>query len=105
MLGIVTAVIVKAFPETEATLSSFILGNSTDGSQLISRDDFFVALKVFWQSFPAWTDANAYSFFFVFNTEGQLTLDMKNFLTPRHTPESPNKLMKPFFDTVQPSNP
>jgi FAD/FMN-containing dehydrogenase len=34
--GVVMSVIVKAFPDTDATLSTFVLGNSTDGSQLVS---------------------------------------------------------------------
>ncbi|KAF1852164.1 uncharacterized protein K460DRAFT_392285 [Cucurbitaria berberidis CBS 394.84] len=99
--GIVTSVIVKAFPETDVTLSSFVLGNSTDGTQFVSRANFFKVLRVLWESFPAWTDANTYSFFFVFNTNGQLTLDMRNFFAPGHTPGSYNNLTKPFFYTVK----
>lgn len=99
--GVVTSAIVKAYPETDVTLSTYVLGNSTDGTQLVSRESFFKALRVLWQSFPAWTDANTYSFFFVFNTNGQLTLDMRNFFAPGHTPESLENLKKPFFDTVK----
>lgn len=77
--GVVTSVIVKAFPDTDAKLSTFVLGNSTDGTQLVSRENFFKAVRVFWESFPAYTDANTYSFFFIFNPKGQLTLDMKGF--------------------------
>jgi len=80
--GVVTSVIVKAFPDTDATLSTFVLGNSTDGTHLVSRESFFKAVRVFWESFPAYTAANAYSFFFIFNTKGQLTLDMKAFYAP-----------------------
>ena len=80
--GVVTSVIVKAFPDTDATLSTFILGNSTDGTQLVSRENFFKAVRVLWKSFPEYTDAKTYSFFFIFNTGGQLTLDMKAFYAP-----------------------
>lgn len=80
--GVVTSVIVKAFPDTDATLSTFVLGNSTDGTQLVSRENFFKAVRVFWESFPAYTDAKTYSFFFIFNTNGQLRLDMKAFYAP-----------------------
>lgn len=99
-LGVVTSVVVKAYVNTPVTLLSFMLGNSTDGSHVVPRNDFFKALKVLWQSFPALTDANTYSFFFVFNTNGQLTLDMRNFFAVGHSPESLDALMKPFFDTV-----
>ena len=99
--GVVTSIIVKVFPETDVTLSTYILGNSTDGKNLVSRTNFFKALRVMWESFPAWTDANTYSFFFVFNTNGQLTLDMMNFFAPTHTPESLDNLTKPFFDAVE----
>lgn len=80
--GVVTSVIIKAFPDTDTTLSTFVLGNSTDGSQLVSREDFFKAVRVFWESFPAYTAANTYSFFFIFKTNGQLILDMKAFHAP-----------------------
>lgn len=99
--GIVTSVIVKAYPDIDVTLSTYVLGNSTDGSRLVSRANFFKALRVLWESFPAWTDANTYSFFFVFNTNGQLTLDMRNFFAPGHTPESYSALTKPFFYAVE----
>ena len=84
--GVVTSVIVKAFSDTDATLSTFVFGNSTDGTHLVSRDNFFKAVRVFWESFPAYTDANTYSFFFIFNTNGQLTLDMKAFYAPGKAP-------------------
>lgn len=80
--GVVTSVVVKAFPDTHATLSTFVLGNSTDGERLVSRDNFFKAVRVLWESFPTYTDAKTYSFFFIFNTNGQLTLDMKAFYAP-----------------------
>lgn len=83
--GVVTSVIVKAFPDTDATLSAFVLGNSTDWMQLISRESFFKAVGVLWECFPAYTDANTYSFFFIFNTKGQLTLDMKAIYAPSRT--------------------
>ena len=58
------------------------LGNSTDGKQLVSRESFFKAVRVLWKSFPEYTDAKTYSFFFIFNNGGQLTLDMKAFYAP-----------------------
>ena len=45
--GVVTSVNVKAFPDTDATLSTFVLGNSTNGSQTVSRENFFKAVRVF----------------------------------------------------------
>lgn len=80
--GVVTSVVVKAFPDTNVTLSTFILGNSTDGTDFVSHENFFKAVRVIWESFPAYTDAKTYSFFFLFNTNGQLTLDMKAFYAP-----------------------
>lgn len=83
--GVVTFVIVKAFPDRDATLSTFVLSNSTDGTQLVSRESFSKAVRVLWESFPVYTEANAHSFFFIFNTKGQLTLDMKAFYAPGKT--------------------
>lgn len=97
--GVVTSVVVKAFPQTDVTLSAWILGNSTYGTQLVSRDNF-KAIRVFWEMFPIMTDAKTYSFFFIFNNNGQLSFDMKNFFAPTHTEKSLTTLLKPFFDAV-----
>lgn len=99
--GIVTSVITKAHPNTDVTLTSFILGNSTDGTQTVSRENFFKAVRKFWELFPEYTDARTYSFFFIFNTDGQLTLDMKNFFAPGHTPDSLAKLMSSWMQTIK----
>ncbi|KAF2876295.1 hypothetical protein BDV95DRAFT_625581 [Massariosphaeria phaeospora] len=99
--GVVTSVIIKAHPKIDVTHSTFVLGNSTDGTQLVSRENFFKGVRKFFESFPTFTDAGTYSFFFIFNTNGQLTLDMKSFFAPGHTKESYNKLTKPFFDTAK----
>lgn len=99
--GIVTSAIVKAHPKIEVTHSTFVLGNSTDGTQIVSRENFWEGVKKFWESFPAYTDAGTYSFFFLFNTNGQLTLDMKSFFAPGHTKESYQKLTKPWFHAVK----
>lgn len=99
--GIVTSVIVKAFPQTDVSVSSWVLGNSTDGTQVVSRADFFQALRIFWEMFPTMTSARTYSFFFIFNTNGQLTMDMRNFFAPTHTPASLDKLLSPFFAAVK----
>jgi hypothetical protein len=99
--GIVTSVIVKAHPNTDATLSTFILGNSTDGKQLVSRENFFKGVRKYWELFPTYTDAGTYSFFFIFNRDGQLTLDMKAFFAPGHTKESFQNLTSSWMETIQ----
>lgn len=96
--GIVTSAIVKAHPKIEVTHSTFVLGNSTDGTQIVSRENFWEGVKKFWESFPAYTDAGTYSFFFLFNTNGQLTLDMKSFFAPGHTKESYQKPHRRYHD-------
>lgn len=99
--GVVTSVIIKAHPKIDVTHSTFVLGNSTNGTQLVSRDNFFKGVRKFWESFPTYTDAGTYSWFFIFNTNGQLTLEMKSFFAPGHTKESYRNLTKPFFDAVE----
>ncbi|PSN61319.1 FAD-binding domain-containing protein [Corynespora cassiicola Philippines] len=99
--GIVTSAIFKAHPRIDVTYSTFVLGNSSDGTQLVSRENFFKAVRTFWDLFPTMTDAGTYSFFFIFNTDGQLTLDMRTFFAPGHTPESYLNLTKPLWDIVE----
>lgn len=99
--GIVTSAIIKAHPKIQVTHSTFMLGNSTDASQLVSRENFFQVLRFFWESFPAYTDAGTYSFFHILNTNGQITLRMTSWFAPGHTKESFANLSKPFFDKVE----
>lgn len=99
--GVITSVVVKAFPQTDVTFSTWTLGNSTDGTQVVSRDNFLKAVRVFWEMFPTMTDARTYSFFFIFNTNGQLSFDMRTFFAPTHTEESLAVLLEPFFDAVK----
>ncbi|KAF2272840.1 FAD/FMN-containing isoamyl alcohol oxidase-like protein MreA [Westerdykella ornata] len=99
--GIVTSVIVKAHPNTDATLSTFVLGNSTDGKQIVSRENFFKGVRKYWELFPTYTDAGTYSFFFIFNRDGQLTLDMKAFFAPGYTKEAFQNLTSSWMQTIQ----
>ncbi|KAF2005163.1 FAD/FMN-containing isoamyl alcohol oxidase-like protein MreA [Amniculicola lignicola CBS 123094] len=96
--GVVVSATVKAFPNTQVTKSSFVLGNTT--TQTVSQDVFWKGVRKYWESFPEYTDAGTYSFFFLWNRGGQLSLDMRAFFAPGHTPESLNKLLKPWFDLV-----
>ncbi|KAF2727126.1 FAD-binding domain-containing protein [Polyplosphaeria fusca] len=96
--GVVTSAIVRAHPKIDVTVSEFTLGNTTN--QTVSREGFFTGLRTYWESFPDYTDAGTYSWFLVFNTNGQLSLKM-TFFAPGHTMESFRNLTKPWFDAIK----
>jgi hypothetical protein len=96
--GVVTSAIVKVHPKIHVTHSTFELGNTTD--QKVSREDFWKGVRKYWELYPTFTDAGTYSWYFIFNTDGQLTLRMRSFFAPGHTVESYKNLTKPWFDRI-----
>ncbi|KAF2019530.1 FAD-binding domain-containing protein [Aaosphaeria arxii CBS 175.79] len=96
--GIVTSAIVKVHPKIQVTHSTFELGNTTN--QTVSRENFWKGVRKYWEMYPEFTDAGTYSWYFIFNTDGQLTLRMRSFFVPGHTIESYNNLTKPLFDRI-----
>jgi hypothetical protein len=96
--GVVISAIVKVHPKIDVTHSTFELGNTT--IQKVSRDDFWKVVRKYWELYPTFTAAGTYSWYFLFNTNGELTLRMRSFFAPGHTLASYRKLTKPLFDLV-----
>lgn len=97
--GVVTSAIVKVHPKIHVTHSTFELGNTTN--QTVSREDFWKGVRAYWELYPTFTDAGTYSWYFIYNTNGQLTLKMLSFFAPGHTLESYRNLIKPWFDRIE----
>lgn len=96
--GVVTSAIVKVHPQIHVTHSTFELGNTTN--QTVSRENFWKGVRKYWELYPTFTDAGTYSWYFLFNTDGQLTLRMRSFFAPGHTLESYRNLTRPLFDRI-----
>ncbi|KAF2185883.1 FAD binding domain-containing protein [Zopfia rhizophila CBS 207.26] len=98
--GIVTSVIIRVHPKVPVVHSNFIFSMSPT----VSKDTFWQGVRKYFELFIPFTDAGTYSFFFVFNTNGTLRLDMRSFFAPNHTIESFNKLTAPWFDYLKELN-
>lgn len=97
--GIVTSVIAKAHPRIKVTKSVFSFQALPDQSV-----NFWKAVDAFFKSFPAFTDAGTYSYFWIWNYGTVLDFSMEPFFAPNHTIESFNTLTKPFFDELKALN-
>lgn len=95
--GIVTSLIVRVHPKMPAVTSTFTFSTS----EKLSNERFWAAVRKYLAMFIPFTDAHTYSFFWVYNTNGTYTFDMKPFFAPNYTIESFNALVKPWFDEMK----
>ncbi|KAH7061650.1 FAD/FMN-containing isoamyl alcohol oxidase-like protein MreA [Paraphoma chrysanthemicola] len=97
--GIVTSAIVKAHPRIKVTKSVFSFQAAPESST-----NFWKAINAYFKSFPTFTNAGTYSYFWIWNYGTQLDFQMTPFFAPNHTIESFNALTKPFFDELKALN-
>lgn len=93
--GIVTSIITRVHPKVPITFSSFSF-NST----FVGKDAFWSGVRAYFELFIPFTDAGTYSYFWIYNTNGTFSMDMKPFWAPNHTIPSFNALVKPWFDKL-----
>ncbi|KAF2028117.1 FAD/FMN-containing isoamyl alcohol oxidase-like protein MreA [Setomelanomma holmii] len=97
--GIVTSAIVKAHPKIKVTKSVFSFQAAPEDSV-----NFWKAINAYFKSFPTFTNAGTYSYFWIWNYGTQLDFQMTPFFAPNHTIESFNKLTKPLFEELKALN-
>lgn len=90
--GVVTSVIVKAFPKMHVTKSVFTFSSE-------DQEKFFKGVKAYFKHLPAFTDAGTYSYFWM-QSVPSLEFRMQPFFAPNHTIESFNELTQPFFEDL-----
>jgi FAD/FMN-containing dehydrogenase len=97
--GVVTSVIVRAFPRVPVVTSEFEFTNSATN---VSAEAFWQGIGSFLEHFIPFTDAGTYSFWNIAQTSpGGYTLKMAPFFAPNHTVKSFNALVKPWFDRLR----
>ncbi|EED19033.1 conserved hypothetical protein [Talaromyces stipitatus ATCC 10500] len=95
--GIVTSLVVKAYPKIGVTVGSITFGTSN----VISADTFFEALKTYYSYFDAFTAAGTYVYFWVFPLgNGQYIFETHPFFAVNHTVDQFNTLIQPFVDDL-----
>lgn len=92
--GIVTSVVVKAYPKIGVTASRFTF--TTGGS--VTADDFWQAMRSYLTYFPTWAAAGTYSYFWIIPLgNDSYEFEMAPFFGPNLTISGFNSLMSGWF--------
>jgi len=95
--GVVTSVIVRVHPKIPITMSRFTIATSAN----VSNETFWAGVRSYFERFVDYTDAGTYSYFWVYNRGGNLSLEMRPFFAPNYTIDEFNQLTKPLFDKLK----
>ncbi|KAI1134141.1 FAD-binding domain-containing protein [Hypoxylon sp. FL0543] len=95
--GVVTSMVIKAFPEIPVTTMSFSLSS---GEQ-ISPNQFWQAVRAYFEDFPKYTDAGTYAHFNLNATSGNYVWDMAPWFAPNMSKSELQALTDPFFKAVE----
>ncbi|KAI1770391.1 FAD-binding domain-containing protein [Hypoxylon cercidicola] len=94
--GVVTSMVIKAFPEIPVTTMSFSLSSSDE----ISPDQFWQAVRAYFEDFIKYTDAGNYAHFMLNATSGWYVWDMAPWFAPNMTQSQLQELADPFLKAV-----
>jgi len=93
--GIVTSVVVKAYPDMQVTSSIFSFTSVS-----IAKDVFWAGIRAYFNYFPANADAGTYSYFFVLPSvpsAGEYEFLMQPFFAPNKTLNETQAILQPWF--------
>ncbi|KAF7562139.1 hypothetical protein G7046_g1981 [Stylonectria norvegica] len=94
--GVVTSYTVKAYPKLKAAVMSF----SFSTSDTVSHEDFWAAVRAFWQLLPTFNDAGNYEYWNIWHTgPDTLTFSMVPWFAPGNTLAQLHTLVAPLFAT------
>ncbi|CAJ2510894.1 Uu.00g065190.m01.CDS01 [Anthostomella pinea] len=96
--GIVTSVVVKAYPEMQVTSSIFSFTSVS-----ISKDTFWAGVRAYYNYFPANVDLGTYAYFFVLASvpsAGEFEFLMQPFFAPKKTLNETQAILQPWFDEL-----
>ncbi|KAL7621938.1 hypothetical protein AAE478_007438 [Parahypoxylon ruwenzoriense] len=94
--GVVTSMVIKAFPEILVTTMTFSL---TSGDN-VSVDQFWQAVRAYFEGFINYTDAGNYAHFNLNATSGNYVWDMAPWFAPNMSKSELQALADPFFKSV-----
>lgn len=95
--GVVTSMVVKAFPEMPVTTMTFSLST---GEQ-VSVDQFWLAVRAYLTDLVKYTDAGNYAHFNINATSGAYIWDMVPWFAPNMSRQELQVLAGPFFEAIR----
>lgn len=95
--GVVTSMVVKAFPEMPVTTMTFSLST---GEQ-VSVDQFWLAVRAYLTDLIKYTDAGNYAHFNINATSGAYIWDMVPWFAPNMSRQELQVLAGPFFEAIR----
>ncbi|KAI2617831.1 FAD-binding domain-containing protein [Hypoxylon sp. NC1633] len=95
--GVVTSMVIKAFPEIPVTTMSFSLSS---GDQ-VTVDQFWQAVRAYFEDFVKYTDAGNYAHFNLNATSGSYVWDMAPWFAPNMSVTELQALADPFFKSIE----
>ncbi|KAK5112178.1 hypothetical protein LTR85_011611 [Meristemomyces frigidus] len=96
--GIVTSVVVKAYPDMQVTTSTFSFTSAS-----VSQDTFWAGVRAYFSYFPTNADAGTYSYFFILPSvpsAGEFEFLMQPFFAPNKTLNETQALLQPWFSEL-----
>lgn len=95
--GVVTSVTVKAYPKIGVTISNFTLTTGDD----LDSETFWEAMRLFWNHFLDYVDAEAYSYFRFYSIgTDSYYFGMTPFFTPNMNVDEHTALLQPWLDEL-----
>ncbi|KAI0102989.1 FAD binding domain-containing protein [Nemania sp. FL0031] len=94
--GVVTSMVIKAFPKIPVTTMTFSL---TTGIEVLP-DQFWQTLRAYFEDFIKYTDAGMYSYFSINALSGNYVWTMQPWFGPNLTKAQFEEITAPFFNTT-----
>ncbi|KAI0118572.1 FAD-binding domain-containing protein [Hypoxylon sp. NC0597] len=92
--GVVTSVVVKAYPKIKVTTLTYLLATGPT----VTAEQFWAALRAFFDGFITYTDAGNYEYFRITNLgNGQFSSDMGPWFAPGMSRSQLESLVAPLF--------
>ncbi|KAI1649061.1 FAD-binding domain-containing protein [Daldinia loculata] len=94
--GVVTSMVIKAFPEIPVSTMTFSLSTGEN----VSMDQFWQAFRAYFEGFANYTDAGNYAHFDLNATSGNYVWNMAPWFAPNMSKSELEVLSDPFFKTI-----
>ncbi|KAI0503078.1 FAD binding domain-containing protein [Xylaria bambusicola] len=95
--GVVTSMVIKAFPKIPVTTLTFVLSTGTD----VLVDQFWQTLRAYFQDFIKYTDAGMYSYFSLNALSGNYVWTMQPWFGPNLTKTQFEEITAPFWNATR----
>ncbi|KAI1498800.1 FAD binding domain-containing protein [Biscogniauxia marginata] len=95
--GVVTSMVIKAFPKISVTTMNFSLSTGRN----VSVDQFWQAVRAYFEDFIKYTDAGTYSYFNLNALSGNYVFNMASWFAPNMTMAELQNLTDPFWKAIE----